>query len=166
MNRTIKTWITALLLFAALPATSSDRLVLSPEGYGAVKFGDKLAAAEKKLGQRAEPRNRESSCNFVTFKAYPGVRFMVEDGVVTRGDAKESKIQNSIGIPMGTSLAEVQRRFPTASIERHAYDPEGHYVIFKSHEGKRAVVFGEGGGKITDVRAGLEPSVEYIEGCL
>jgi hypothetical protein len=33
-------------------------------------------------------------------------------------------------------------------------------------DGKRAILFEESDGKVTDVRAGVEPSVEYVEGYL
>jgi hypothetical protein len=91
---------------------------------------------------------------------------MVEEGILTRADVTDSSIPNAFHIKIGTTLDEVKRRFSTVIVERHQYDPTGHYLIFKSKDGKRAIVFEEGNGKITDVRAGVEPSVQYVEGCL
>lgn len=154
------------LLIASSNGLAKDGLVLTDESYGIVRFGSKLMEAEKKLGEKAERQTGEHGCDFVTFKKYPGLKFMVEKGIVTRADVTDSSIPNMCGIKIGTTLDEVKRRYPKVIIEPHQYDPTGHYLIFKSKDGKRAIVFEEGDGKITDVRAGAEPSVEYVEGCL
>ena len=91
---------------------------------------------------------------------------MVEESTVTRADVTDSSIPNALGIKIGATLDEVKRRYPKVIVEPHQYDPTGHYLIFKSKDGKRAIVFEEGDGKITHIRAGMEPSVEYVEGCL
>jgi hypothetical protein len=90
---------------------------------------------------------------------------MVEDGVITRADAISPQIQNKLQISIGTSLAEVKRCYPDVEVKPHKYDETGHYLIFKFQDGKKAIVFEEGDGKVTAVRAGVEPSVEYVEGC-
>jgi len=91
---------------------------------------------------------------------------MVEDGIISRADATSPQIHNELQIRIGTSLEEVKRRYPAVEVMPHKYDDTGHYLIFKSKDGKRAILFEEGSGKITDIRAGVEPSVEYVEGCL
>ena len=63
-------------------------------------------------------------------------------------------------------MEAVKKIVPSVVIEPHQYDPYGHYLIFKSPGGKTALVMEEGGRKVTAVRGGLEPSVEYVEGCL
>ncbi len=145
-----------------------ERTVLTDQSYGIVRFGSKLPEIEKKLAENAkgQSRDQECDCYFVTFKKYPGVKFMVEEGIVTRADVTDSSIPNALGIKIGTTLDQVKRRYPKVIIEQHKYDPTGHYLIFKSTDRKRAIVFEEGDGKVTDVRAGVEPSVEYVEGCL
>jgi hypothetical protein len=154
------------LLIAGSNGFGKDRTVLTDESYGIVRFGSKLAEVEKKLGEKAKGQTGDQGCDFVTFKKYPSVKFMVEKGIVTRADVTDSSIPNALGIKIGTTLDEVKRRYPKVIVEPHQYDPTGHYLIFKSADGKRAIVFEEGEGKITDVRAGSEPSVEYVEGCL
>jgi hypothetical protein len=47
----------------------------------------------------------------------------------------------------------------------HKYEPQSHYLVLPSTDGMSALVFEESGGLITKVRAGVEPSVEYVEGC-
>jgi len=139
--------------------------ILSAESYGDVVFGNKITAIEQKLGEVAEPKVRQKACDFVNFRRYPKVKFMVEEGIVTRADA-EAGVQNVLGISVGTSLADVKRRYPGVQVKLHKYVEDGHYLVFPSGNGKEAIVMEEVGGKVTRIRAGVEPSVEYVEGCL
>lgn len=165
----MKKLITAIIVSFLLAVTNSfaaENLVLTDKSYGPVTFGSKLKAVEKQIGEKAKSETGEEGCDFVTFKKLPGIMFMVEDGTVTRADVMSPEIENTLRIRIGTPLDEVKRRFPNVEITRHQYDPTGHYLIFKSKDGKRAIVFEESDGKVTDTRAGIEPSVEYVEGCL
>jgi hypothetical protein len=69
-------------------------------------------------------------------------------------------------VSVGDMLGDVTAKYPVAQVVPHKYDPAGRYVIFKSADKKAALVLEESGGKVTKIRAGLEPSVEYVEGCL
>lgn len=155
----------ALFIFTSY-GFCKDRLMLTDHAYGIVVFGDKLVDVERKLGEKVKGYPDNEDCDYVTFKKYPGIKFMVERRIVTRADITDSSIPNALGIKIGKTLQEVKRRYPKVLIEPHKYVDTGHYLIFKSSDGKRAIVFEEIDGKITRVRAGLEPSVEYVEGCL
>lgn len=155
-----------LALIAALSLSDlATAQILSPRGYGNIQFGTKLTDVESRLKESAEPRNREFDCAFVQFKKHPGVRFMVENGIVTRADVAPN-IPNSSGVRVGTRLSEVKRRFPEVKVEPHKYDEHGHYLSLPTADGKAALLFEEGDGRVTDVRAGLFPSVAFVEGCL
>jgi hypothetical protein len=138
---------------------------LSPSGYGLIQFGQPLKVAEVNLNGTAMPKKRELVCDFVTFKKYPKIRFLVEDGIMTRGDAKAG-VRNSARVSIGMSLGRVKALHPGIRIKPHKYDDEGHYLILDSSDGSAAILFEEIGGKVTDIRAGKKPSVEYVEGCL
>jgi len=149
------------------------KLMLTAQAFGKVTFGMHLADAEKLLGEKApalgEGTGENADCRSVSFKAYPQWRFMVEHGVVTRADAYAAdhfpQAENALGVHFGDSLEAVRARHPTVRVQSHKYDPTGHYLIFLSDDAKSAIVMEEGGGKITAIRGGLEPSVEYVEGC-
>jgi hypothetical protein len=51
-------------------------------------------------------------------------------------------------------------------VEPHQYDPDGHYLTFATRGGKTAIVMEEADGKVTTIRGGLIPAVQYVEGCL
>lgn len=159
---------TFLLLLLTITASAyAGSPVLSAAAYGRVKFGDTLEHVEQLLKEKA-PKitdHDERLCRQISFRAYPNVIFMVEEGVVTRAESS-AVIPTSLGVTVGTSLEAVKKKIATVIIEPHQYDPDGHYLIFKNPNGKTALVMEEGGGKVTSVRGGLEPSIEYVEGCL
>ena len=151
--------------FAVVPALAVAEIpVLSHSRYGLVEFGQPHKVAEEKLKETASPKKRDPGCDFVKFKKYPQMRFMVEDGIVTRGDANAG-VRNSARVTVGMSLAKVKALHSGIRIEPHKYDDKGHYLILDSADGSYAMLFEEGGGKVTDIRAGKKPSVEYVEGC-
>lgn len=148
-----------------LLAAAAPKPILTFDSYGLVVFGNRLSDVQKKLGEKGESDTGESACQYVTFKRYPNVGFMVEDGVITRADVGE-EVPNAFRITVGTSLTEVKKKFPAVIIEPHQYEPNGHYLIFKNANRKKAIVMEESDGKVTYVRGGLIPSVQYVEGCL
>lgn len=147
-------------------ATAAAPPVLSADSYGPVKFGATLAALEQTLGSKAEaPGTSDPACHSVRFPSLPGIRFMVEEGVVTRADA-EPGIANTLGLAVGDTLAQATGRHAALVVGPHKYEPAGHYLTMKSPDGRAAIVMEEDGKTITKIRAGLLPSVSYVEGCL
>ena len=163
MHIVIRT-VASLLCLATAPSFAAGG-VLSPEGYGSVRFGMNIEDVEAALKQRATEPYTKTGCDYAEFKRYPGLRFMIEDGVVTRADARKG-VKNSAKVSVGMSLKTVKARFPAASIQPHKYDDEGHYVILSTEDGSSAIVLEESKGRVTAVRAGRKPSVQYVEGCL
>jgi hypothetical protein len=156
--------VLCLCLLLASHAVQAAQPVLSPQGYGVVAFGNPLAAAEKRIGKAQSLEARNRSCYYVGFARYPHVRFMVENGIVTRAEA-DVPLANSAGIQLGTTVDQIKRRHPRARIRPHKYDDGGHYVILPSPDGRAALVFEASGGFTNSVRAGRQPAVEYVEGC-
>ena len=139
---------------------------LSWEGYGPIRFGMTVAQAVAIAGPRDESgRVLDPSCDYIQFASLPGVRFMVERGVITRADAGPA-IPNSFNISVGEKLETVTAAHPEARITPHKYDPAGHYLLFAAPGGSAGIVMEEKDGAIVSIRAGLEPAVEYVESCL
>ena len=151
------------LLVSPVLAVAAD--VLSPQGYGAIRFGMNVKEAESALKQTTTEPYTNEGCDYVEFKKYPGLRFMAEDGILTRADTRRN-IRNSAKVRVGMTMARVKALHPSVRIEPHKYDDEGHYLILDTHNGSAAIVLEEGKGRVTDIRAGLKPAVEYVEGCL
>lgn len=155
------------LLAVALSVNIAEagEVVLTQDSYGAIKFGSRIIDVEKNLEEKAKPDSGEVGCDFVQFRKYPKASFMVEDGIITRADI-HGDAPNILRISVGTSLASIKKKYPRVLIKPHHYDPTGQYLIFKNRTGVKAIVMEAGKGKVTDIRAGLLPSVEYVEGCL
>ena len=144
------------------PTTSH---VLGAEGIGTIRFGMTLAEAEQATGAGAErPTPFDPACSMVRFPALPKLRFMVESDKVTRADA-DAGVENAVGVAIGDTLAQVREKHPEAQVSTHKYDKNGHYVTFPTADGKAAIILEESGGKVTKVRAGLQPAVAYVETC-
>ncbi len=146
------------------PAKPKD-LVLSAGAIGPVSFGTSLQQVEISLGQamRLDQAEDNPECSFVSFKALPKVRFMVEKGVITRADV-EPDIANTSGIRVGDTEDQLKQKHAGAKAERHEYVPGGHVFTIPG-EGKTAMVVETDGSKVTIIRAGLQPAVSYSEGC-
>ena len=153
------------LLFSALLglAGTASSQVLSPDGYGKIQFGQRLDAVERRLGQRAAPRPADPACSMVAFKRYPQVRFMVENGVITRADAN-TIVRNSAGITARMSVADALRHRPALQAGPHKYDENGQYLTLAKGTDK-ALIFEASKGKLQRMRAGVKPAVEYVETC-
>jgi len=151
---------------ASAPVTSTASTSLSASGIGPIRFGMTLAQAEAATASKASLLQAfDPACSMVRFPTLPALRFMVEEGVVTRADA-EPGVGNTLGVAFGDTLAQVRSKHPNAEVSVHKYDPAGHYVTFPGTDGRSAIILEESGGKVTRIRAGLQPSVAYVETCL
>lgn len=149
---------------AVKPAKAAS-LVLMPHSIGPVTFGTPLKQVESILGEQAMGLDHSDNpeCGYVSFKALPKVRFMVEKGVITRGDV-EKEIGNMTGIGVGGTEADLKLKYPNLKVEGHEYVPGGHFLTVAG-EGNTALVMETDGTKITSVRGGKMPAVSYSEGC-
>jgi YD repeat-containing protein len=139
--------------------------VLSDAGIGAIRFGMTLAQAEQAAGAKASlPEPLDPACSMVRFPNFPALRFMVENGTVTRADA-DPVVENAIGIAVGDTLEQVRSRHPGGTVSAHKYDANGRYVTFPSADGRAAIILELIDNKVSKIRAGLQPAVAYVETC-
>lgn len=89
---------------------------------------------------------------------------MVESGVVTRADVA-ADVPNVLDIKVGDSREAVLGTYPKAQVEPHKYLEGGYYLTFPSQDGKAAIVLEVSEDKVLEIRAGLQPSVGYVEHC-
>jgi hypothetical protein len=64
--------------------------------------------AQARMRQRARPAKRAAACDYVSFSKYPGIKFMVEKGIVTRAETRRHWINNPMGIKEGMSVEYVE----------------------------------------------------------
>lgn len=137
---------------------------LSATGVGPIRFGMPLAQAQAVAGKASLPESFDPACSMVRFAALPGLRFMVENGTITRADA-DPGIPNVLGLAVGDTLAQVRARHPGAQMAPHKYVENGHTISIPSADGEAAIVLEEEDGRLTNIRAGRQPAVAYVETC-
>ena len=166
MSRTFTIILLSCLLVACASGSAlrSTTPVLRSTGVGPVAFGSTLAETEVLLGDRAAPPVRGAGCQFVEFGSLPGLRFMVEDGVVTRADA-DPGIRTELGVQVGDSTDAVIRLYPDVLIQNNDKVFDGIYLAFPGKDKRHAIIMESVGNKVTAIRAGVEPSVGYVDGC-
>ena len=154
----------ALILFFSLLACNEET-VLSAEAYGPVVFGSQLDDVERMLNVKVTREHEDPSCYYVKLPKYPGVKFMIEEGIVTRAEVN-AEVPNTLSIKIGTPLDQIKKAHPNIIVTPHKYVSNGFYLVSKTVNGKNAIVMEVVDDKVTHIRAGIEPSVEYVEGCL
>jgi hypothetical protein len=162
-----------LLCVVALAACGPQKPpVVTGDGFGAVRFGMKIAEAEAALGVKLKndaAENESDACRYyVPQGAFPGLLFMTEDGVIVRLDVQETKdIVTDKGAKIGDSESHVLGLYKgRVRVEEHEYTgPEGHYLVVTGGDGKVQLVFETDGKTVVSYRAGVEPQVQYVEGC-
>jgi hypothetical protein len=163
----------AAFIVGTLAACGSPKPpVVSGDGFGAVRFGMKIAEAEAALGVKLKndpAANQSDACRYyVPVGAFPGLLFMAADGVIVRVDVQETKdIVTDKGVKIGDTEKHVLDLYKgRVRVEEHAYwGPEGHYLMVTGGDGKVQLVFDTDGKTVQSYHAGVEPQVQYIEGC-
>ncbi len=158
-------WRCSVVSAAAFIGACAASPTLRQDRYDDIHFGMRLTEAEAKFGKAHVYDDPDTGCYMVGFKRLPDVTFMVESGIITRADVGR-RTKTALGIRIGDSARKVERRFPDARIEPHKYYDEGHYYAIGPRDGATEFVLEENEGRIVAIRAGVKPSVEYVEGCL
>lgn len=156
-----------LLLIALLGVTAgcaTTPMVLRSTGAGAVAFGGSLAEAELMVGEKASGQHPDAGCGYVEFRSLPGLRFTVENGVVTRADAGPG-VRNALGVQLGDTTDSVVSLYPDVMIRRSQASVGGTDLIVANPDGRYAIVMEAAGNKIIAIRAGLSTSVGSRQGC-
>lgn len=142
-----------------------------------MRIGMTVEQAEQALGVSLRPRERSASPGcWVTARAdgrEPDIAYMVVHGQIRRIDllsgvrpASAARSEQGIGIgateqaarrAYGSKLATVPHKYTGAD--------GGHYLIPVMPDGRSGIIFETFDGRVTQVRAGLRPELDYVEGC-
>ncbi|NVO05770.1 MAG: hypothetical protein HXX19_07465 [Rhodoferax sp.] len=150
-------------MLLALPAlVHAGTNMLTTQGYGAVRFGMSIAAAEKAVGQHTRERH-SNDCQYVTFRKYPGISFMLEKRVVVRADL-DKNLPNSASARLGMEAVRIEAvRDP---YREQASDEDYVSYALKTPDGHAALVVETVDGLVHGIWAGTFPAYTYYEGCL
>jgi hypothetical protein len=162
MNR--RFLLTVALLAASASCTTTSPVVLRSTGAGAVAFGASLAETELMVGTKAAGPDAEAACRYVEFSSLPGLRFTVENGVITRADAGLG-VRNELGVQLGDTTDAVVALYPDITVLRDRESAGGTILVVADPDGHHAIVLQAAGNKIIAIRAGLNTSVGSALGC-
>ncbi|MBP6941808.1 MAG: hypothetical protein KBB65_08550 [Syntrophorhabdaceae bacterium] len=157
----------ALALCAAAAGAQGPGKALTFNGYRNIEIGMKIKDVVKVTGLAfsydAPPE--EDACTYAYTGSLPGLYIMVIDGTVARIDADKGDYTTPEGARLGDSEEKIRKLYPKVEVEGQKYVPEGHYLIVRSPDGNRAIIFDTDGKKVTAFRVGRMPEVEWVEGC-
>jgi hypothetical protein len=155
---------------AASPAPGPAGWVVTERGIGPLVVGVSLQEAGLALGQEIRPAyDVFEECDMVPLPEGPSdVTLMIVSDTVVRVDVfGSSTVATAEGAGIGDSEARVRSLYgPRVREEPHKYT-DGRYLIvpLASDTTLRLVFETEVQGRVTRYRAGLLPSVEWVEGC-
>jgi len=167
--------ISAFLLIVALPLAcnsishAAEGWVVREDGVGPLTIGMKLSQVNKTLHENLTmPKDTaDEGCLYVKTTKHPHIAFMIEDGRLTRVDVNARGIFTVEHIQVGDSEARAIRVYgQRLEVGPHHYIDEGHYLTFRSRDGRYGIRFETDKGKILTYYAGEFKSVQYVEGCL
>ncbi len=158
-----------LCLLTCAPA-GAQAWTVSNRAVGPVRFGMTMAEASIATGGRLRVSDCNDSCCSVEMTGTNDLSFLAENGIVTRVQVLTPQIRTLSGRGVGDSEATIRRAFPgQIRSEPHTYDERGHYLVFlprdRADRSETGLIFDTDGQRVTGVRAGLQPSVSYVEGC-
>ena len=153
-----------VVIVAGIAGCATSPVVLRSTGAGAVAFGASLAETELMVDSKASGSNSDAACRYVEFSTLPGLRFTVENGVVTRADAGPG-VRNELGVQLGDTTESVLSLYPNLSMRKNRESAGGTDLILIDPDGGHAIVMQAAGNKIISIRAGLSASVGSVQGC-
>lgn len=153
------------------PSEADYRLEL--RGFGPVRVGMTVDEASAALGRRLTPvisPPDEDCAMYAPASGFDGIAFLVARGVVARTDVTAGPTRTPEGLALGQTEAEAQRRYgDRLATGDHDYLVGGRYLTLipeaPGDEGYRLVAETDG-RRVTALRAGRLPEVEYSDGCL
>lgn len=140
---------------------------LTFDGLGPIRLGMSLKDLQANGVKLKKSKIVSGSCRQSTVSSNSEVRLMFENGVITRVEIRGRSIETLSGVRVGFTEAKVRQVYGSrVVVEPHKYDPTGHYMKVFSRDRKKALVFETDGKRITNFRAGISESAQYVEGCL
>lgn len=141
------------------------------EALPAIPFGAPQAEVARQFGLPAEAAPTVGGCRYWRpLGLMAGVRLMIDDGRVVRVDVDSGPVRTPEGAGLGSTEGEVGRLYPSLQVQPHKYrsDEGWHYLVARPAppaDSMLRFVFETDGRAVRSYRAGIEPFVEFVEGC-
>ena len=143
---------------------------VSADGFCGVKFGMTVAAAKAVYPGKLQTLSADDAVDpqacFELFGNTPikGVSFLVEQSKIGRVDFLEEGPKSADGFGVGSDAAKMRARYGAALKEQpNKYEPEVTDLVVDAPPGRQ--VFEVQDGKVRAWRAGVPPTIDYVERC-
>jgi hypothetical protein len=152
-------------------APAPDTALARYDGYGDMRFGMTADEAKQAWGGELKGVPGEGEvCYYLTPVSSPVpsyFAFMVENGKFVRYDVGNDKEVAPGGGKRGMTAEEIRALYPGIVESAHKYVEGGKYLKVAANDGSagKLVFATDAAGKVTEWHAGIEPQVDYIEGC-
>jgi hypothetical protein len=144
--------------------------VVTEHGIGPVRAGMTVAEAGAALGAPVQPAYADfETCDHVRLPGGPaGVLLMIVNDSVARVETASPAVATAEGARVGDGEASVLSLYAgRVQVQPHEYT-DGHYLVVTPRVAADSlfrIVFETDGRRVTILRAGLLPAVEWVEGC-
>ena len=169
----------AAVAIVATSCSPQKPYTVGDDNFGPVTLGMTVEQAEKLLGVKLQKDDAydDEECRYHTpVKGYRGLSFMTSLGKIVRIDvfgSKDPANQVTIATREGAKTGDPEARVVKLYAGRIKVSPHfygglpAHYLRVTDDAGKVRLIFETNDeGLITSYRAGHEPEVEFVEGCL
>lgn len=154
---------------AAARADTTTRWTLEENGAGAARVGLTLAELNADIHETLKmAAGDRAACQMLRSSKFPpGVSIMVLKDTIQRVDVDSAGVLTPDGFGVGTEegvvVAALRKRLV---IQRHKYDPNGHYLILPgTTDSVHRIIFETDGRQVTRMRGGVRPAVDQVEKC-
>lgn len=171
------TLITATVAFSFLIGTVlaqaklTNQSKLTLNGIGTVRVGMTVKEATRVAGTKLVGDAPNDNCYYVKPQGEPqNIGFMVTGGRISRVDVyKKSRVTTFSGARIGDTEAQIKSLYPgQITVTPHKYVEGGHYLTLIPKDrayGNYRLIFETDGKRVTQLRSGKLPEVEFVEGC-
>jgi hypothetical protein len=156
---------------SAMAPSKPPALTASEHGIGALRVGMTFDQASDALGGALQvPVGVDTTgCDYLVWSGGPsGVHVMFDQHRIARIDVDTASIATPAGARIGDDEARIEQLYRgQVKVTPHKYE-DGHYLTVTpsaAADKQFRIVFETARGRVTRYRAGLMPSVEYVEGC-
>ncbi|MEO7478901.1 MAG: lectin [Lysobacteraceae bacterium] len=134
-------------------------------GYGALRFGMTRSEAEKAI-EGSFNGSAEAGCQQARRAGQADVSYLFNDGRLQRIDVKTSTVIADGGGHVGMQADEIRTLYAGKLTEQpHKYVHGGLYLKAVDKHGAGIVFETDANGIVTSFRAGVEPTLDQVEGC-
>lgn len=150
-----------------------DTWIVHPGGVGPIVVGQSADQVEELLGvglelsaiEPGDPAQAECAVGELEGDPLAGLGFILARGEIRRVDMSEPTLATDEGIRVGDQESKVRTAYGDDLTESPHEYVDGLYLRAEGAEAGQAIVYETDGDEVVHIRAGLEPEVDYIEGC-